>query len=1223
MANGHYNRLSMRLKKVTLSGYKTFASRQAFEFGAGITAVIGPNGSGKSNVADGVRWALGEQSYSLLRGKRTDDMIYSGSARRPRASMAEVLLTFDNSDGFFPIEFSEIEIGRRAFRDGANEYLLNGNKVRLRDIGDLLSHTGLAERTYTVIGQGMVDDALAQKPEERRALFEEAAGIGAYRDRREDAHRKLEETRGNLQRARDILAEITPRLGQLERQAHRARQYQTLSAELETLTKAWFGIQARAQREAILRHGEARDWARAHVAAALAAVRARDEAGQTLRATLADLRGQIATLQPQRDEARRTAEQLSRELAVARERDRAFASQLSDVERETFTRAAALETHGLRVAQAAALTVAAQSRLETVQHALAIAQRAATERQTARDEMEAARAAAQKELLRLNSATSAAQNRVTSARGRQAQLHRQTGDVQARNETLNAQRERELQTLARIDPALEQDATRIAALQATHDETVRSLDAARAALGAAQTAHATAEAEERMTQRFSVFAEMRAQQGSDDLLAAAQAAKLPGLAGALGTLIQVRPDDKRAVEAALGEQLKAVIVETEEGVTGIRRWLAQRNTQGRLLVLPLGSIRSTVDSGELGERAFALGAWPLMDMISAPGWLRPLLQVVAGRAFVARDLDAARALAAQLPEGCQFVTRDGECVCANGVLTLPAGERRPIVLGGDAETPEPEPGAGWISPEDAKARAAQTRAGRDAAQRALEAARKKAEESARAQDAFARETAHRRAQREDITRRIARIEEQLVQAMGDIARIEQEQADVLPQLEAAAADAQQAEAAQGEAAARLADLETELRGQLQLSLFSQSAAEAVPTGPQAAARETGWVNTLNAAFAAVASANEALRNAEAARRERLASLAEGANARDATARRAIELSAKVAPARNALATLGAEERDAAARIAWLDQLLAPLTRQARATEAEAVAEDTRAREIDRVLREAESRLNAAELELLRHQDELAALRQRVADALAGEDGASAAGAADALEALPAVENLPPGTEERITQLRGQIRRLGAINAEAQVEYDDLAKRHEFLTTQCDDLDRASISLQQVIAELNDVMKATFRQTFDAIAGAFQQTFKVLFGGGQAKLTLVNADNIDESGVEIQAQPPGKRPQTLALLSGGERSLTATALLFAILRIKPTPFCVLDEVDAALDEANVVRIRSMLESLSDQTQFIVITHKRGTVEAAPARLTPGRGRPFRKKLAIGQTVLISC
>ncbi|MBX7215212.1 MAG: AAA family ATPase, partial [Thermoflexales bacterium] len=266
----------MHLKKVTLTGYKTFATRQAFEFGSGITAVIGPNGSGKSNVADGVRWALGEQSFSLLRGKRTDDMIFSGSAKRPRASLAEVLLTFDNSDGFFPIEFSEIEIGRRAYRDGANEYLLNGNRVRLRDIVDLLGHTGLAERTYTVIGQGLVDNALAQKPEERRALFEEAAGIGVYRDRREDALRKLEETRGNLQRARDILAEIAPRLQQLERQAHRARQYTTLSAELESLTKAWFGIQAREIRAAVAARSEARDWARARVAAARAAARTRD-----------------------------------------------------------------------------------------------------------------------------------------------------------------------------------------------------------------------------------------------------------------------------------------------------------------------------------------------------------------------------------------------------------------------------------------------------------------------------------------------------------------------------------------------------------------------------------------------------------------------------------------------------------------------------------------------------------------------------------------------------------------------------------------------------------------------------------------------------------------------------------------------------------------------------------------------------------------------------------
>ena len=216
-------KLNMRLKQLTLTGYKTFANKTKFEFGAGITAVIGPNGSGKSNVADAIRWALGEQAFSLLRSKRTDDMIFAGSPKRARASMAEVLMVFDNSDGFFPIEYSEIEIGRRAYRDGTNEYSLNGSRVRLREIGDLLGSSGLAERNYTVIGQGAVDTALSQKAEERRALFEEAAGIMSYRDRRDDALRKLTETRHNLERAKDILAEITPRLAQLERQASKVK----------------------------------------------------------------------------------------------------------------------------------------------------------------------------------------------------------------------------------------------------------------------------------------------------------------------------------------------------------------------------------------------------------------------------------------------------------------------------------------------------------------------------------------------------------------------------------------------------------------------------------------------------------------------------------------------------------------------------------------------------------------------------------------------------------------------------------------------------------------------------------------------------------------------------------------------------------------------------------------------------------------------------------------
>jgi chromosome segregation protein len=306
-----------------------------------------------------------------------------------------------------------------------------------------------------------------------------------------------------------------------------------------------------------------------------------------------------------------------------------------------------------------------------------------------------------------------------------------------------------------------------------------------------------------------------------------------------------------------------------------------------------------------------------------------------------------------------------------------------------------------------------------------------------------------------------------------------------------------------------------------------------------------------------------------------------------------------------------------------DAGIAPIQQEIAGIEAQLNELDAKKREAERALRERESQMNAASLEQARVSDELANLRQRATELMMRdqtengdvasnvmrqtpeenpsqtEDSQSEIGIRklEILDSLPVVDELPEGLEERIVQLRNQIKRLGAINYEAQAEFEELEKRFTFITEQSNDLEKASTSLQQVIAELNDVMKVTFRQTFDAIAGAFQNTFKVLFGGGQAKLTLTNAENIDECGVEIQAQPPGKRPQSLALLSGGERSLTATALLFAILQVKPTPFCVLDEVDAALDESNVGRFRSMVESLSDQTQFILITHNRRTVEAA--------------------------
>jgi chromosome segregation protein len=600
----------------------------------------------------------------------------------------------------------------------------------------------------------------------------------------------------------------------------------------------------------------------------------------------------------------------------------------------------------------------------------------------------------------------------------------------------------------------------------------------------------------------------------------------------------------------------------------------------------------------LNDHARSNGAKPLLDAINAPDWLQPALRVMAGRKFICRDLDTARTLAAQLPDGSVCVTRDGEVATAIGAMSLPAGARAPIVLGAEApETPE------MPDHETAMANLQKAKEQRDAAQREFDAARKALADATAARDTFAKETIARRARIDDAQRKVSTIEDTLAALAGDMAAMEEEIAGLEGRVEDRSASLAELEAAQVEAREALNTAEVALGNQL----------------------AGGWLESFNASKTALATALAAMQNAAMIQREREAAHANMIAQRESKERRLAQLQAE---AQSVQASLQERTEAAAqAEAAWreADAGIAPIQGEIAGVEAELNALDAKKREAERGLRERESQMNAASLEEARVHDELANLKQRATELMMRDEGAEAKvqssefqvlneeaqvtdagelassqqpiGNPSVLDSLPVVDELPEGVEERIVQLRNQIKRLGAINYEAQAEFEELQKRHTFITEQSSDLEKASTSLQQVIAELNDVMKVTFRQTFDAIANAFQNTFKVLFGGGQAKLTLTNAENIDECGVEIQAQPPGKRPQSLALLSGGERSLTATALLFAILQVKPTPFCVLDEVDAALDESNVGRFRSMVESLSDQTQFILITHNRRTVEAA--------------------------
>jgi chromosome segregation protein len=1202
----------MRLKSLTLNGYKTFATKAQFEFGAGITCIIGPNGSGKSNIADGIRWALGEQQFSLLRGKRTDDMIFSGSAKRPRAGMAEVILTFDNSDGFFPVAFNDIEIGRRAFRDGSNEYILNNNRVRLRDVGDLLSHSGLAERTYTVIGQGLVDNALAQKPEERRALFEEAAGIASYRDRREDALRKLDETRHNLERAADILAEITPRVGSLERQAGRARQYQTLKAELDELTKQYFGFYHRRVLKSIADTTASRDKAQQTAAEALATVNAFDAEAESLRQRRLQLRAHAAEILPRRDAARNAGETALRNLAVMRERVTAAESQIARAQRDLDDYAASLDALNIRANEATMLIAAARATFFSKLADLEQAQSTSSSDREAKEQLEQQRAAARQSLISISASAVGTQRQIDAARQRQLTLRAQIESLSQRAEQIGRQRDAEIARRDQLAGAIDGDARQTNLFDAQFDEATAELQRSGAAVSAAQSALAAAEAEEKLTARFTLFSDMRAQQTADDLAQSLMSAGIPHVQGMLNSFIQVLPDDQKAVEAALGDLLHAVIVsgstheESAESLNRVRAWLTEQGS-GRLAVIPdtlreIDEERQKQDQA-LTEHARSRGARPLLDSIQAPDALRPVLQLIAGGAFIARDLEAARDLAVELVDGCVVVTRDGEAALPVGALTLPAGARSPLILGAEADAPELVEVDKLPDPEAARQNRERAQQALDFAQREFDAAKAVLDNSLRARDMFARETITRKAMTEEIGRKVERFEENLAALIGEIQQAEGEIEGIDAQVSSLEADLERQQEAQGRAQQDVQDIESMLT--------------AVMAG--------GWFEAVNSAQNALALSRAVMQSNEQVVYERLTARAGALTQRAAREQRVNDATAQRDRAQSELTALTAAASEAQAALRATEDELAPVQQQIGEVEQQLGEHDARRRESERALREAESRLNTIALELARNNDALEAMRTRAAEMIAEGETASpesrvpspepetaATGMADSglatqdsgpsavelfLTSLPEVEALPEGLEDRLNQLRGQIKRLGAINFEAQAEYEELKKRHDFITEQSADLTQASEQLRQVIAELNDVIKVTFRQTFDAINEAFQNTFKVLFGGGQAKLTLVNPDNIDECGVEILAQPPGKRPQSLALLSGGERSLTATSLLFAILQVKPTPFCVLDEVDAALDESNVGRFRAMVESLSDQTQFIIITHNRRTVEAA--------------------------
>jgi chromosome segregation protein len=1188
-----------RLLALRLQGFKSFAERTSIEFGPGISAVVGPNGSGKSNLADALRWALGEQGRAL-RSRKSEDVIWAGSEKRAAQGMADVTLVLDNADGLLPVDFQVLELGRRLYRSGENDYLLNKSRIRLRDLVDLLDAAHLADNAFLFIGQGMVDQALALRPEERRPLFEEVAGVRRHERRRRRAEEHLVESEANLARVEDILGELRPQARRLAAQAEQQATRESTADELatallSTMHARWHDAAAR------LAAADAdRDAASLEVDRAMQELAAAETAATTLSAEL----GVRATLERER----RDAHDLARAAATAAQlRDARLASDLDALERDRrrlLEERAAAEAEMAAGRRAVAAPVPARD-LE-LESALGEAEREVAEALAELGALRSARQAQGDELAALRRAAAAHQAERETARRRLAEIERRAGDESGQAATAAERR-------ATLEADLAAARTRLAAAIEAEAVATGARETARERAGAAD-AEAAAAHERAVTASASAAAVRARLEGLEARLAEEETRGIARAARRVGGRrldedLAIDPPFRAAAEAALAEATRAYVVGVD-AIAGLAR------ERGTLVVAERAS--GTAGPDDSRERRFrealaAAGGGTLDGAVRRDtiGAARRLLS----RAAWLPDLAACLAIQPAMPPGWIAVTRDGSAAVSDLGVTFGAVES---VLERRAEAARLAGDVAALEAGLADLRGAAVRLAADArtAAEAVEAAR--TEESRAGGARRAAEEAERLSARqlETVVREASWHE---AQAERLAAELERARLAVLPEAEedttdgrASSADTDPTDTASDGAA--LAAWEARAA-----ALRARRDRLAEESGAREAARRDAE-NGRARAEASTLIAEERMARADRdvtamGDRERALTLE-----RDVLRAELAAAVAREAAARKALADLEAADADDRARLAAVE-------REASAARERLRTVDARLRATDHLALEARLGLEALHEGVVVDLAGLGALAMRRLAGLAGtapvgepgepaetaaeetgEDDEAISQEAAALEAALALvtpiwaaeaPTTPPPSAVRLGQLRRRFHELGAVNPYAVDEYASLKTRLETLETQASDLQTAIVRTRELIAELDTMIAERFRTTFQALETAFARRFEQLFGGGFARLSMTDPSDLGTTGIEIVARPPGKKAQALAMLSGGERALTAVALLFAMLEVRPVPFCVLDEVDAALDEANIGRFADALRSLADQTQFIVITHNRGTIEAADA------------------------
>lgn len=1156
------------LKALELQGFKSFPDKTVLTFGEAITAVVGPNGSGKSNISDAIRWVMGEQSTKALRGGKMEDVIFSGTLQRKPVGYAEVSLILDNTERRFPREESEIMVTRRYYRSGESEYYINRQSCRLRDIHELFMDTGLGKEGYAIIGQGKIDEILSTRGSERRNVFEEAAGISRYRHRKEEAERKLAHTEENLLRVGDKISELELQVEPLRLQSEKAREFLGYRDELRGLEiSVWLEQLERLRmsgrkllsdcEQAVQQRDEAaREQEQLYAQAEALAARMRNQDLQ-----VEELRCQMAALDEEIQERESGIAVLDTQVRNSRENALRLQQELDLQEGRAESVAAQIAQHQARLEEIqeawdkldAALTQRQEESRETAQSAGLLAEEMTALRQ--RETLRTATAAEAKELL---SALAAAEQEILD---RDTALKGQLQENAARLSETE-------QEAVRQQSQLEEVRDQCSALQNTVAGHQLRLKGRQEQLErAAHRANQLTMEENNLGSRIQMLAEMeKMYEGYSKsvkvVMQAAEREQLRGIHGPVAGLLRTPDEYAVAIEIALGGSKQHIVVDREEDGKAAIQYLKRRDA-GRATFLPLDAIRpSYLREQNVSRHSGFVGV--ACDLIQFEEQYRVVFAKLLGNVVIAENMDAAIAIARAYRYRFRIVTLDGQVLNPGGSMTGGSAGRGSGILSRAGEL------------ERLREQQSGLQAQRTEAQRQLDQMKREVKAAA-----YEMEVAQ--GQKRELDDQVLKLEGAWGQTAILLKALRENRSSWEAELAQLAQRAQQIESDTERAREQIAGLEGE-RAAIQAELAGKS------TGQNRVQQKAEAIQAAIAELNMERAALEAERTATLTALEQLRGMERDLTGdRESRCRQMEEYREQSQVLQKQAEEARSQLRDI--RDHWEEQseTIRTLSEARMDLEASRVQADRAAREKNQ--------------ELLHMERECSVLEQKKAAAAMEEKQlldklweSYSLSYDDALRQRQELESLSRANR-RIAELKRKISGLGNVNVGAIEEYRRVNERYEYLTGQRADVEQAKGELEGIIGGITDEMKKIFAEQFGQINEAFSNTFQGLFGGGKATLELEDETDILNSNIEIKVQPPGKALKVLSLLSGGEKAFVAIALYFAFLKVRPTPFVVMDEIEAALDENNVTRFARYLRSMSDKTQFIVITHRRGTMEEA--------------------------